>query len=208
MVLEGLQLLDAELALAAQRVEPVGLPVLEQASATLRLQDGTLALEGLRGQLAGGRLSGALRLDGAASPPTLAVQGNVSGVALTGPLTGLPLDLSAGRVEEVRLRATGHSPAALLATLEGQARFSVRDGILAGADLRGALAAAERADSGTAEAGLRAALGDGATAFEAFDLAARIQSGRAVLEQGRMAMAETAGATLAGEVDRHGPAWT
>ncbi|MFC4167760.1 AsmA family protein [Teichococcus aestuarii] len=202
MVLEGLQLLDAELALAAQRVEPVGLPVLEQASATLRLQDGTLALEGLRGQLAGGRLSGALRLDGAASPPTLAVQGNVSGVALTGPLTGLPLDLSAGRVEgEVRLRATGHSPAALLATLEGQARFSVRDGILAGADLRGALAAAERADSGTAEAGLRAALGDGATAFEAFDLAARIQSGRAVLEQGRMAMAETAGATLAGEVD-------
>ncbi|WP_141563097.1 AsmA family protein [Teichococcus rhizosphaerae] len=202
LALDGLQVLDAELALAAQRVEPVGLPVLEQAAATLRLRDGALVLEGARAQLAGGRISGALRLDGAASPPVLAVQGSMAGLSLPGPLTGLPLDLSAGRVEAaLDLRATGHSPAALLATLDGQAKLSVRDGILTGADLRGALAAAERADLVAAEAGLRAALGDGATAFEGLDLAARIRSGRAVLEQGRMAMAETAGASLAGELD-------
>ncbi|ONG56738.1 hypothetical protein BKE38_05400 [Pseudoroseomonas deserti] len=202
MHLESLGMLEAELALAAQHLEPAGLPELTQAAATLRLRNRVLEIEGLEAQLAGGRVQASLRLDGAASPPALALEGKLSGVAVSAPLAGLPLDLTAGRLEgEAGLRGSGHSPAALRATLEGQARLALRDGVLAGVDLRGAYAAAERDISPAAEAALRAALLGGATGFEAANLVLRLQAGRAVLEEGRMAMAETPGATLSGELD-------
>ncbi|WP_159994375.1 AsmA family protein [Roseomonas sp. 18066] len=200
--LDWLGALEAELALAAQHLEPAGLPELTQAAATLRLRNRVLELEGLEAQLAGGRLQASLRLDGAASPPALALETRMTGVGVNAPLAGLPLDLTAGRLEaEASLRASGHSTAALRATLAGQGRIALRDGVLAGVDLRGAYAAAEREVSPAAEAALRAALLGGATGFEAADVTLRLQAGRAVLEEGRMAMAETPGASLSGELD-------
>jgi hypothetical protein len=197
-----LSALDAELAVSAARVEPVAGREMEQAAAALKLDAGTLRLDAIQASLSGGRLSGALRLDSAASPPVLALEGGLAGLALATPLTGLPLDLSAGQMDaQARLRATGHSPAALLASLAGEARLAVRNGVLSGADLPAALDAVELPNLSAAEAGLRLALQGGATGFEALDLAARIEGGRAALEKGSVAIAERPGATLQGEVD-------
>ncbi|MCQ4162506.1 AsmA family protein [Roseomonas sp. GC11] len=202
LALDALAGWEAELALSAQAVEPAGLPALAQAAATLRLRERVLALENLQFQLMGGRLNGAVRLEAGASPPVLAVQGRLAGLSLGLPLSGLPVDLTAGRIDaEAELRAAGFSPAALLATLEGSGRVAVRDGVLSGTDLRAAQAASERDGLATAEAGLRAALAEGATAFEAAELGLKLEGGRAVLENGRMALPEAPGARLSGEVD-------
>jgi len=203
LALAPLAALDAELALSARRLEPVGLPPLENASAALRLEGGVLQIENFRAMVAGGRLEAGLRLEAAAAPPALSLEAKLLDAAIPGPLTGLPLDLSAGKLEvEASLRSAGHSPAALLATLGGQARVAVRDGVLIGTDLRAALAAAdERAPLAQAELALREALLGGATAFEAMDARLLLEAGQARLEDGRLAVAETPGAALSGTID-------
>ncbi|WP_161600766.1 AsmA family protein [Teichococcus oryzae] len=194
--------LEAELAVVAHRVEPFGLPALQGASAQLRLSGGTLRLDGLQARLAGGALGGTLRVEGATSPPAITLQGKLGGVPVTGPLTGLPVDLRAGQIEaEAALRAAGFSPAALLATLAGEGRLSVRDGVLEGVDLRALLAAAGAPSMPEAESRMRHALSEGATGFEALDATITLEAGRAVLRDGRLAVAETPGASLQGEVD-------
>lgn len=211
LALDLLGRLDADLTLAMQRLEPAGLPPLEQAAAHLLLKDRVLVLEGARALLTGGQLEGSLRLDSAASPPVLSLDGKLAGLTVTGPLTGLPLDLTAGQMEAaMQLRAAGFSPVAMLATLDGRGSLSVRDGAIRGADLRAALAASERPDLAQAEAGLRSALMSGATAFEALDAGIRLNAGRALLENGRIALGDAPeaipgggalGATLTGELD-------
>ncbi|MGY4802758.1 AsmA family protein [Teichococcus aerofrigidensis] len=209
--LEMLGWLDAELALSAQRLEPATLPPLEQASARLLLRDRVLRLEEMQALLTGGRLAGALELNAAAMPRALDLRLDVSDLALTGPLTGLPIDLTAGQMEAgLRLHATGHSPAAMLATLSGEGQVAVRDGVLRGADLRAAAMAAELPALDQAEAGLRAALLGGATAFEALEAGVRLEAGRILLQDGRLAVGDAAeavpggaalAATLSGEFD-------
>ncbi|MDQ1079879.1 AsmA family protein [Pseudoroseomonas cervicalis] len=200
--LDALEGWEAELALAAQSLEPAGFAAIGPVAATLRLRQRSLSLEGLQLQLMGGRFAGQLRLEGGATPPGLALQGRLEGLSLAAPLTGLPVDLTGGRLDaEADLRATGFSPAALLATLGGTGRVALRDGVLAGADWRAALEASARDSLASAEAGLRAALSDGATAFEAAELGLRLENGRAVLENGRMAVAEAPLIALSGEVD-------
>ena len=202
LALSGLAALDADLALTAARVEPLVGPVLDQAATQLKLEGGTLRLDALQAGLNGGRLQGNLRLEGQASPPVLSLEGGLTGLPLAESLTGLPLDLSAGALEVgLRLRAAGHSPAAMLATLSGEARLGVRDGVLAGADLAAALEAASLPALSAAEAGLRQALAEGATGFEALDASAGIESGRAALKEGRIALPGHPGAEIAGEVD-------
>jgi len=194
--------IDAELALAAQRVEPLGLPPLENAAATLRLQDGVLALENLRSLFANGRLEASLRLQAGATPPVAELQGHLTGATIDEPLLGLPVDLKAGQVDaEASLQAAGHSPAAMLATLGGQSQVTVRDGVLSGTDLRAALAVSDQAPLAEAEIRLREALLGGATAFEALQFGLRLQAGHAVLEEGRLALAEAPEARLSGEFD-------
>ncbi|WP_040614359.1 AsmA family protein, partial [Teichococcus cervicalis] len=193
---------EAELALSAQRLEPAGFDPVGPVSATLRLRQRGLSLEAVQLNLLGGRATGQLRLEGGATPPGLTLQGRLEGLALPGPLTGLPVDLSGGRLEaEADLRATGFSPAALRATLGGTGRVALRDGVLSGADWRAALEASGRDSLASAEAGMRAALSEGATAFEAAEAGLRLENGRAVLEGGRMAVAEAPPVALAGEVD-------
>jgi len=193
---------DAELAVKAQRVEPFGLAPLENAAATLRLRGGVLELQDLKGQFAGGQLEGGLRLEAGATPPVVALQGRLAGAALPEPLLGLPLDVKSGQVEaQANLRASGHSPAALMATLEGQAQVTLRGGVLDGTDLRAALAVSEQAPLAQAESSLRQALLGGATPFEAMQARLRFQSGHVVLEEGQLALPEAPDARLSGEFD-------
>ncbi|WP_120005789.1 AsmA family protein [Teichococcus vastitatis] len=198
----ALSALDAELAITAQRVEPLGLPALHGASTQLRLTGGTLQLDRLQARWAGGTLAASLRAEGAAGPPALAVQGTLSGATVTEPLSGLPVDLRAGQLNaEAFLRAAGYSPAALMATLSGQAGVTVRNGVLEGLDLRAALAAIEGAALPEVESGLRQALTHGATGFEALNMAVTLEAGRASVTEGSLVVAETPGARLMGEVD-------
>ncbi|MDJ0387417.1 AsmA family protein [Roseomonas sp. E05] len=193
---------DAELTVTAQRIEPFGLPPLANAAAALRLKEGVLQVENLKALLAGGQLSAGLRLEAGATPPVVEAQGRLTGATLAEPLLGLPVDVKSGQVEaEANLRASGHSPAALLATLGGQAQVTVRNGVLDGTDLRAALAVSEQAPLGEAESSLRQALLGGATAFEALHARLRLQAGHAVLEEGRLVLSEAPEARLAGEFD-------
>ena len=179
--------MDAELALQAAAMEMPGLPVLEGAEARLVLAAGRLGLQGLKGRLGGGSLEGTLEMDGTAQPPRLAASFGLDGAAVAGPLLGLPLDLTAGRVRlQGRVAAAGHAPAALLATLSGEGALAVQDGVLAGFDLGALARAATLPELGAAEAGLRQALEGGATAFERLEAGWRAADGRFGLETARI----------------------
>ena len=210
--------LDAELSIEAARVEMPGVvPVLEAVEAgALRLADGRLEVEGLRARLGGGTVEGAVTVRGgaAADPPAVNATLRLEGATISGPLFGLPvLDLTAGQAEvEARLTASGHSPAALLATLEGEVRLAVRNGVLVGFDLGALVAASAKEELDAAEAALRRALGIGdgppgdgggvATEFERLEVAARLAGGRAVLEGARLTGGEAgATATASGAID-------
>lgn len=191
--------IDAEIALTAQRIEVPDLPPIQDAKAALRLTGGTLDVTGIEAQVSGGALGGEVSI---ATPPGAAPRARLSlrlsGAAVTGPLLGLPIDVTSGLAEaELALEAEGHSPAALAASLSGSLRLGARDGVLAGLDL-GALQAA--AGAAEPEPAMRRALEGGVTGFDRLDLAATIDGGVA-----RIAPAALAGpagpAAATGQVD-------
>nr|WP_245216880.1 AsmA-like C-terminal region-containing protein [Neoroseomonas nitratireducens] len=172
---------------AAELVAP-DLPVLEQVGARLRLANGRLALEGLRARLGGGTVDGALALDVAAQPPVLSGALGLAGATLRAPLFGLPFDLASGRIEaQGRFSASGHAPAALLATLSGDGRLALRDGVLAGVALGAVASAAALEDPVLAEQGVRAGLEGGATAVERLEGGWRAAAGLVALDGMRIA---------------------
>ncbi|NOG73019.1 AsmA family protein [Roseicella sp. DB1501] len=194
--------LDLDLAVEAARIEALGHPVLEQAAGSLKLAGGVLRLESLQARLGGGTLGGTLTIDGTASPPRLGLEATLADAILAGPLLDLPIDLSAGRAEgQARLAASGHSMAALLATLDGAASLAVRDGVLVGFDLPALQAAAGITDLRPAEAAMRRALSQGATAFERLDGVLRLSEGRAVLDGSRLVTEGAGEATASGGIE-------
>lgn len=200
--LDRLGAFEADLALEAARVEAAGGRVLENAAAALKLAGGTLRLDGAQARLGGGTLKGALTVEGAASPPRLALEAALADAIISGPLLDLPLDLGAGRVEgTARLAAEGHSMAAILSTLTGQAAVTVRDGVLVGFDLAALQSAGGIAELRPAEAALRQALAGGATAFERLEGRARLEGGRAVLEEMRLVTEGGGVAVASGAID-------
>ena len=203
--LRRLAALDAEVALDAARVEAPGLPPLEGVSAAVNLSGGTLRLDGLQARLGGGALRGGLMVEGAAEPPRVAFDAALAGAAIAGgPMFGgLPLDLAAGRAEaRANLAASGHSAAAMLATLGGSLAFGVRGGVLNGYDLGAVHTAAVLPDLAEAEAALRRALETGgATEFERFEGTARFLDGRATLEGVSLSTEGGATAEATGAVD-------
>lgn len=203
--LRRLAAFDAEVSLDAARVDTPGFPLVEGASATIRLSDGTLRLDDAQARLGGGVLRGALALEGAAEPPRVALDATVSGAAIAGPLFGgLPLDLVAGKVDaRAELGASGHSAAAFLATLNGALAFGVRGGILDGYDVGAVQAASALPDLAEAEAALRRALANpsGATEFERLEGTARFADGRAALEDVSLSTEGGATASATGSVD-------
>jgi AsmA-like C-terminal region len=162
-------------------------PVLRDASADVALNDDTLRVERISGKLGSGAVSGSFAFDGAASPPTVSLQVRLSNATITGPLDDAPIDLLSGRADaSLRLTASGYSPSAILATLDGRAALTVIDGALSGFDLFRMKLAVDKPDAKTAEAAASDALGSGATGFDRLDLGARLSHGDLSLDAGLM----------------------
>lgn len=146
-------------------------PALHQFGATIALADGTMRVAGLSAKIGGGDLSGGFSLDAIAEPPTAALEAHIAGAGVSGPLFELPVDLTGGVMDAtIALTAAGHSPAAFLATLSGEVRFSVRDGSLAGIDM-------DRVAGDLPDEAIRAALSGGSMGFDRLDVAARADHG-------------------------------
>jgi hypothetical protein len=200
--LDALAGFDAELALEAAEVIAPELPALRDLSARVLLSEGRLALEDIRGVLGGGQLDGRIALDGTATPPALSGALGLVGATLGAPLLGTPFDLTAGLVQaRGRFTANGHAPAALVATLAGEGRFGVANGVLSGAALAAVATAAEAEDLAVAQAGIRAALEGGATALERFEGGWRAADGVVTLEEARIVAEGGAIAAVEGSLD-------
>jgi hypothetical protein len=167
----ALQGWQATLRLEAGHVLLGQVPALEQASGTLTVADGVLKLDHVTGKLADGTLGLNASLDTHSEVPALAVDGKLTGAAIDGPLFDLPLDLMAGTLDgTAQLTATGHSPAALLATLQGDLGFSVSDGVLVGVRLASAT-------GGLSDAVVKAAMAGGNTPFATMKGTAQVAKG-------------------------------
>ena len=194
--------LDGSFALSATRIAVLGLPPVENAEATLVLDNSQLRLDGFRAALAGGQIEGRGALDIGAQPPRLEANFDITGASLAHPIFDLPLDLAAGRIALAgRLAASGHAPPALVSSLEGSGRFLLADGVVAGVALRDAYAAAGIADPAAAEAALRRALLGGATAVERLEGGWQISTGRFLLQEVNLAAEGGVSARVTGSVD-------
>ena len=117
-------------------------------SVTLSVADDRLRLAGFRRELGSGSVSGSFAFDAAAKPPLLAVQARLSD-ADHHRSAGRCADRSAvgsRRCQRARLRASGYSPAVILATLDGRVTLTVRDGTVSGFDLFRLKQAVEKPD--------------------------------------------------------------
>lgn len=190
-------------------------PVLQQAAAALTLAEGKLRIDGLAARIGDGALSGSASIvvppafaasgarssssDDADGRPAVALDVQVTGAAVTDPLFELPVDIGTGRLDaSLSLRASGHSPGALLSTLAGEVRLAASDGTLAGLSL-GSLAGA------LPDAAVRAALAGGTTSFAHMDLVLQARHGVLQVTEGRMS-GPSGAATLAGSIDLAGDA--
>ena len=162
---------QADLALSSDTVSLAG-PVLGASLAHLGLANGVLHLDAVQAQLpGGGTLSGAASVDGAADPPAWSATAKIDGAKLSDGLFGLPVDLHSGQVGgEMAVKASGYSPAGLLATLAGTASLHATDATLDGLDLPALSLALQQPDPVRATAGIRAALAGGSSPVQTLDL--------------------------------------
>ena len=169
-------------------------PALGEARGLLVLADRRARLESLVAKMAGGNLTGALAIDGAASPPTFSAILKLDGATTQGRLFDLPFDLEAERVDAMlSLTGVGHSPGALLATLAGEAHLEWRQGRLHGMAL-------SRLTGDLPDAEVRAALAAGTTEFDTIKLDLALGRGVANLRDFRLD--STAGTiTATGTID-------
>lgn len=118
-----LRVADAELALRAERIRYPGVP-LQSVSTTATLRDGTLSLDPLRVEAAEGTVTGTLRIDSTASPPTMALQAEARGLAV-GAMPGVPQAVTATLSGTADVRTAGTTVGAMLTALEGTAQATV-----------------------------------------------------------------------------------
>lgn len=179
---------------------PIGSsPGLSEVEARAELDDGTIRIPALRGQLRGGTLTGSASLtrEGA-----FAADWVLGDAVLDAPLFGTPFDITGGSIgATASVRGEGFSPAVLLATLSGEARVTASSGVIAGFDIA---AAAEALTAPLPEAEalarIRQALAGGATAFEQIAIQLRAERGIvAMTEAGLRAQSGHVAAT--GEID-------
>ncbi len=181
---------------------PASLLPLRDLSARLLLSAGRLAVEDIRAGLAGGQLDGRLALDAAATPPALSGALGLVGATLAAPVFGTPFDIAAGQFQaRGRFEAQGHAPAALLATLAGEGRFGVVDGVLSGLAMAEVAAGAALPDPAAAEAAIRAALDGGATAIDRLEGGWRAAGGLVTLEEARLVAEGGASGAVEGAID-------
>ena len=189
---------SAKLAVHASHLLAGLSPVLEDASASVSLADGTLLLDRLSGTLAGGTLAARVSVQ-AASPPIVAAGATLTGAVLDGGLAGTPVDLVAGTMDATaELSGAGYSPAGVLATLAGPVHVTVRDGALAGLDAVRVLSALQAAPP---DPPLMAdALRSGKTPFSRLDLAGAVANGTLTIGHGDLA-APAGAISLGGSLD-------
>lgn len=130
---------DLDVALDTVRLGTAKLDVLAPLRGRLRLEDGVLRLDDMAAEAAGGRLSGALRLDARPAVPLWQAQLRWSGIGLdrfvrertdtAAGTRGRPV-VSGTLTGSAELRGRGRSTAAMLASLEGRAQAAVHDGTL------------------------------------------------------------------------------
>jgi uncharacterized protein involved in outer membrane biogenesis len=182
------------LAVRAQHVLAAGRPLFAPLSGDVALTAGRLRLDARRAGLAGGTLQGSATLDLAAEPPHLSVQASVRDAAIAGGLTGLPVDVVAGRATgQGSLAADGHSTAAMLASMQGEVSAQVLAGSLQGVALA-------EIPADLPPLAVAAALSGGVTAFDRADFTIRLDHGIATLADGRVALASGA-VTVGGSED-------
>lgn len=169
------------LRIAADRVLADLSPMLDHSAARLTLREGALRIDDFQAEFAQGQVRGAATLDAAHEPPDLAVTLHLAGASLQHGLAGLPIDIVSGRLTaEADLTASGHSPAALLATLSGHVAGAAQNGAIIGFDLARLTQALRSAEPGQplrAESAAAAALSGGLSPFAELHLAGRFERG-------------------------------
>jgi len=182
-------------------------PVLGPSLGHLGLANGVLHLDGVHAQLpGGGTLSGEASVDGAAEPPSWSLAAKIEGAKLADGLFGLPVDLQSGQIGgEMAVKASGYSPAGLLATLSGSASLHATDATLSGLDLPALSSALQLPDPVRTTAGIRAALAGGNSPVETLDLVLSGKGGGLAQASGAFTSGSLAGA-IGGSVDLAGRA--
>ncbi len=175
---------QAGLQLQADRLLVAEQPLLEAVAARVTLADGVLHVGELTGKLAGGRASAEATYDTGGTSATLSLQAVVDGAGVDGSSWAMPIDLLSGTASgSIQLEANGSSPAALIATVSGQAALNVTDGVVSGFDMFRARSAARLANRAAAQASASVAATTGTTGFDSLDLRARFAHGELLLEQ-------------------------
>lgn len=116
-----------------QIIRDAALPV-NDVSAHVIMNDGVLTLDPLAFGVAGGTLTGTIALDGSADPLRGKFTISARGLRLKQLFpTFEPMKTSFGQVNgDASLAAAGNTPAALAATLDGEVRMLVNDGVMSG----------------------------------------------------------------------------
>ena len=127
--LEALAAIDLDLRLAVGRVSTARRE-LADINAVIALHDRMLVVKPLEAGYAGGRISAALELNGAAQTPTLAAE--LAGADMALGRIDVLADLISGAPAtiDVKLRGSGVSPAAIAASSSGQLRVEVGPGTI------------------------------------------------------------------------------
>ena len=111
---------------------------LSDVAAEARLADGRLALAPMQAQLLGGQFNGRVDVDFTATPPSVALQPALAGIAIDqlAELSGSAAPLSGLADAELTLDFSGLDLSSILASLNGSGRLEVVGGALEGVDLR------------------------------------------------------------------------
>ena len=126
------QAMDADVTFAAGRIEHGPSLPLEALSTHLAMNDGTLALDPLRFDIAGGHVDGALHLDGKSVPMHGTLQLRMRHLKLKQLFPDFaPMHTSLGEINgDAVLDARGNSVAALLGSSSGELKLLMNDGAI------------------------------------------------------------------------------
>jgi len=101
---------------------------MEELSAEMVATGTEVRLDAIRGRMGGAPVEGAFRLDGAASPPEMALRLQFAGADLAAGFPGFGLPADSGTVGlALDLRAAGRSQAEVAASMEGEIRLQLHD---------------------------------------------------------------------------------
>jgi AsmA protein len=131
--LDTLRALDLDGRLSAGQLRVSGLS-LADLRAQVRARDGLIALAPLSANLYGGRYAGNIRLDARGAVPVFSLKESLSGIQAAPLLKDLLDNETFSGTADFALEATasGDTETALLRSLHGTARFSLRDGAVKG----------------------------------------------------------------------------